>query len=110
MLQLLENNGILTLGMDSRDIDWQRTWRTQLDKDDRPGGEGASICPHLNTPNADKSQLSPALQTHKAWIYLRRGKHALSCKHSHMSRSVLLKIACRAGASIRLQQGIKCIS
>ncbi|CAL8463844.1 g3378 [Coccomyxa elongata] len=42
VLQLLENNGILTLGMDSRDIDWQCTWRTQLEKDNRPGGEGKS--------------------------------------------------------------------
>ncbi len=48
MLQLLENNGILTLGMDSRDIDWQRTWRTQLDKDDRPDEEGAAQTPSLS--------------------------------------------------------------
>ena len=39
-MQLLETNGILTLGMDSRDIDWQSTWRTQLNKDDRPGLDG----------------------------------------------------------------------
>ena len=45
VLQLLENNGILTLGMDSRDIDWQRTWRSQLDKDDRPGLDGTFPCP-----------------------------------------------------------------
>ena len=45
MLQLLETNGILTLGMDSRDIDWQRAWREQLNKDDRPGLDGAYTCP-----------------------------------------------------------------
>lgn len=65
MLQLLENNGILTLGMDSRDIDWQRTWRTQLDKDDRPDEEGAPVCPHYYTPALNLTNLSAA-QTHQA--------------------------------------------
>lgn len=50
VLQLLETNGILTLGMDSRDIDWQRAWREQLNKDDRPGLDGAYSCPHHTLP------------------------------------------------------------
>ena len=70
VLQLLETNGILTLGMDSRDIDWQRAWREQLNKDDRPGLDGAYSCPHHTLPhdNSNADVLAPVCP--RFWVIL----------------------------------------
>lgn len=36
----MEKNGILTMGLDSKDVDWQTVWRNELAKDDLSGKEG----------------------------------------------------------------------
>jgi hypothetical protein len=38
----MEKNGMLTLGTDSKDVDWESMWRQELAKDDIPAKEGVA--------------------------------------------------------------------
>jgi len=47
--QLLDRDGMLTVGTDAKDIDWEAMWRDELDHDDRDPAEDGVIsapCSH----------------------------------------------------------------
>ena len=46
--RLLDKDGMLTLGTDDRDVDWEAMWRTELARDDGdPAKDGAWRCAAL---------------------------------------------------------------
>ena len=47
--QLLDRDGMLTVGTDAKDIDWEAMWRDELDHDDRdPALDGLVSAPCLH--------------------------------------------------------------
>lgn len=56
VLQLLDRDGMLTLGTEEKDVDWEAMWKAELARDDHKQANGGR--PPLTDPvHADKDSL-----------------------------------------------------
>ena len=43
MLQLLDRDGMLTLGTEEKDVDWEAMWKAELARDDHKQANGGRL-------------------------------------------------------------------
>lgn len=97
--RLLDKDGMLTLGTDDRDVDWEAMWRTELARDDGdPANDGAWRCALLSWPQAQQAQQSFSHRCQVNLTYL--GSQCLcsldtgACKWA--SQVPITAVSCRA--------------